>query len=259
MKLTEQQLATFHKDGIVAIENLFSQEEVDRLNFALAEVRAIRPPGAVAQRSSDSLRLIYGADHHHPLYERLVRHPRWVEPARQLLENEVYIHQLRINTKAAFDGEGWWWHQDFATWHFEDGMPDPEALMIGVLLDDCEPCNGPLQVIPGSHKLGHLDDNAPDRDKSGYTVMDLPRETIARLAREGGMQALTGKAGTVFFMHCNLVHGSSTNISPGERTIIYINVNSVTNAITKPVRADYFANKDFSPIQTLDDACLMAD
>jgi ectoine hydroxylase len=259
MKLNEQQLATFQKDGIVAVENLFSQPEIDRLHSALTEVKAARPPGSVAQRSSDSLRLIYGAHRHHPVYHRLVHHPRWVEPAKQLLESEVYIHQLRINTKAAFDGEGWWWHQDFATWHFEDGMPEPQALMIGVLLDECEPCNGPLQVIPGSHRLGYIDDNTPDQDKSGYTVMDLPRKTIAKLVHEGGMKALTGKAGSVFFMHCNLVHGSSNNISPGERTIIYINANAVSNAITKPVRADYFSNKDFTPIQPLDDACLLVD
>ncbi|MGH1357274.1 MAG: phytanoyl-CoA dioxygenase family protein [Burkholderiaceae bacterium] len=256
MKLTTDQIKTFNRDGIVAIPDLFSPGEIDRLAFALEEVKAKRPPGAVAQKSSDSLRLVYGAHLHHPLYAQLARHPRWVEPAKALLDSEVYIHQMRINTKAPFDGEGWWWHQDFATWHYEDGMPAPKALMIGILMDDCDACNGPLQIIPGSHRHGYIDQNAPDRDASGYTVMDLPRESITALVKDGGMRALTGKAGTVFFMHCNLVHGSGTNISPGERTIIYINVNAVDNAITNPVRADYFANRDFSPIQALADDCL---
>lgn len=256
MKLTPEQTQTFERDGIVAVENLFSADEIDRLAFALEEVKAARPPGAVAQKSGDALRLIYGAHMFHPLYAQLARHPRWVEPAKTLLDTDVYIHQMRINTKAPFDGEGWWWHQDFATWHYEDGMPAPQALMIGILMDDCDACNGPLQIIPGSHRHGHINDNAPDRDASGYTVMDLPRETIAGMVKDGGMRALTGKAGTAFFMHCNLVHGSSTNISPGERTIIYINVNAVSNAITKPVRAAHFANTDFSAIKSLADDCL---
>lgn len=259
MKLNAEQLATFEADGIVAVENLFSADEIDRLVFGLGEVKAMKPDGAVAQKSSDALRLVYGAHMHHPLYAQLARHPRWVEPAKALLESDVYIHQMRINTKAPFDGEGWWWHQDFATWHYEDGMPAPHALMIGILLDDCDACNGPLQIIPGSHRHGYIDDNAPDQDASGYTVMDLPRETIAALVKQSGMRALTGKAGTAFFMHCNLVHGSSSNISPGERTIIYINVNAVGNAITKPVRAPWFANTDFTPISSLPDDCLMID
>lgn len=259
MKLNPHQLTAFENDGIVAVENLFATSEIAKLKQALAEVKAERPEGSVSQRFSDSLRLIYGADRHHPVFARFARHPRWVKPAKQLLGEDVYIHQMRINTKAAFDGEGWWWHQDYATWRFEDGMPEPRALMIGLLLDDCETANGPLQVIPGSQRFGHIDDNTPDQDQSGYTVMDLPREQVTRLVRDGGMQALIGKAGTAFFMHCNLVHGSANNISPSERTIIYINVNAVSNAITKPVRADYFANKDFSPIKPLDDRCLLAD
>ncbi len=257
MILDDSTRATFERDGLVTLPGLFTPDEVDALRFALAEVKAMDIPSVIRERAGQALRLVYGADKHHPVYAALAAHPRWVLPAQQLLDDEVYIHQLRINTKAPFDGDGWWWHQDYATWRFEDGMMRPQALMIGILLDDCTPCNGPLQIIPGSHRHGHIDENAPDRDQTGYTVMDLPRETISRLVADGGMQALTGSAGTAFFMHCNLVHGSGTNISPDERTIIYINCNAVGNAITRPGRAEYFANPDFTPIRPMADDCLL--
>ena len=74
---------------------------------------------------------------------------------------------------------------------------------------------------------------------------------------EGGVEALTGPAGTVLFMHCNLVHGSTGNITPSARTIAYLNVNSTENPIPKFSRAEHFANRDFSHLQPYSDDCLL--
>ena len=257
MKLAEEQLAAFDKKGYVVLPELFSSREVEKMRAALSDVLKLDRPELVRERHSESVRLVYGADRFNATFDRLVHHPRWIGPARQLLKSDVYLHQLRINPKAPFDGGGWWWHQDYGTWRFEDGMPSARALMIGVFLDDMNECNGPLMVIPGSHRYGHIDDSQPDRDKSGYTVMDLPQSVIATLVEEGGAEALTGPAGTVLFMHCNLVHGSTGNITPSTRTIAYLNVNSTENAITKFGRAEYFANRDFSPLQAYGDDCLL--
>jgi ectoine hydroxylase len=258
MKLSAQQLADFETRGYVTVPALFSPEEVRVLKAALEDVkRRTDRPEVVRERTNDAVRLIYGAHRFDEVFRRLVHHPRWIEPARQLLGGDIYLHQLRINPKAAFDGQGWWWHQDYATWRFEDGMPSPRALMIGVFLDDMTAANGPLMVIPGSQRHGHIEDTSPDQDATGYTVMDLPKTLIAQLVRDGGIEAVTGPAGTVLFMHCNLVHGSVGNITPFERTIAYLNVASCENRTTKHDRAPWFCNRDFSPLQTLGDDCLL--
>lgn len=260
MKLSQEQLQAFERDGYVTVPALFTRDEVAVLRDALDRVKAMTDrPEVVRERTNDSVRVVYGAHRFEDVYRRLSRHPRWIEPARQLLGGDIYIHQTRINPKAAFDGQGWWWHQDYATWRFEDGMQSPRALMIALFLNDMTAANGPLMVIPGSQRHGHIDDTSRDHDRSGYSVMELPKALIAELTEEGGVDAVTGPAGTALFMHCNLVHGSAGNITPHERTIAYLNVASCDNPTTSGKRAEWFANRDFSPLQALTDDCLLAD
>lgn len=258
MQLNAEQLAAFERDGYVTIPALFATAEVAALRSALERIKTMTDrPEVVRERTNDAVRLVYGAHRFDDVYRRLSRHPRWIEPARQLLGGDLYIHQTRINPKAAFDGQGWWWHQDYATWRFEDGMPSPRALMIGLFLDEMTAANGPLMVIPGSQRHGHLEDTERDLDRSGYSVMELPRTLIEQLAREGGIEAVTGPAGTALFMHCNLVHGSVGNITPYERTIVYLNVASCDNRTTGGRRPEWFANRDFTPLEAAGDDCLM--
>ena len=57
------------------------------------------------------------------MFGLLARHPRLVEPLRQLFGEDVYVHQFKLNAKAAFEGDVWQWHQDYGTWARDDGMP----------------------------------------------------------------------------------------------------------------------------------------
>ena len=83
---------------------------------------------------------------------RLTRDPRLVNVARQILGSEVYVHQSRANMKPGFKGKEFYWHSDFETWHVEDGMPAMRALSCSVLLTDNNANNGPLMLVPGSHR-----------------------------------------------------------------------------------------------------------
>ena len=81
-------------------------------------------------------------------------HPRLVGPLKQYFGEDVYVHQFKLNAKAAFEGDVWQWHQDYGTWARDDGMPQARAMNIAVFLDEVMPINGPLLLIPGSHKQG---------------------------------------------------------------------------------------------------------
>ena len=74
------------------------------------------------------------------------------------------MHQFKINAKAAFDGDVWQWHQDYGTWARDDGMPEPRAMNIAVFLDEVMPINGPLMLVPKSHKHGVLKAGARSGD-----------------------------------------------------------------------------------------------
>ena len=63
------------------------------------------------------------------------------------------MHQSRINYKPGFHGKGFNWHSDFETWHAEDGMPSMHAVSASIVLTDNHHFNGPLMLIPGSHKV----------------------------------------------------------------------------------------------------------
>ena len=83
------------------------------------------------------------------LIAELVRDPRILDRARQILGSDVYVHQSRVNYMPGFTGKGFYWHSDFETWHAEDGMPSPRAVSISLALTDNYPFNGGLMVMPG--------------------------------------------------------------------------------------------------------------
>ena len=165
------------------------------------------------------------------------------------------MHQFKVNAKAAFDGDVWQWHQDYGTWLRDDGMPEPRAMNIAVFLDDVTPANGPLLFIPGSHKLGVVE-AGHDLETTSYPLWTLDRDKVTELAKQGGCVAPIGAAGSVLLFSSLLVHASPPNISPFDRTIVYLSLCHVDNHIRKFTRADWIAHRDFTPITALNDNCL---
>ena len=76
------------------------------------------------------------------------------------------------------------------------------------------------------------------------------------LAEQGGVVAPTGEPGSILMFHCNLVHASPPNISPWNRTIVYLSLCRVDNHIRRFKRKDWIAHRDFTPIAPLSDDCL---
>lgn len=259
MKLSETQVQEFEERGGLFFPELFSRAEIAALTGGLSELLARRGPEIVREKDgSDAVRLVFGAHAFQEAYRRMSLHPRVLEPVRQLLRDEAYIHQSRLNPKMDFAGGLWTWHQDFGTWHREDGMPEPNCVMTAVFLDDATAVNSPLLVIPGSQHHGISDDVTPEAGAQGYTVMEIDRGVVRRYAESAGIQALTGPAGSVAFLHCNIVHGSAPNISPYRRAIWYLNYNAVSNACTGKKRDWHHCNRDFTPLRPLGDDCLSA-
>lgn len=255
MKLTDAQLAEFHERGYLFLPGQFTAEEIAPLRAEAERLFGLQRE-EVWRESSGAARTAFAAHTYSEAFRRLGRHPRLLEPVRQILDGHVYMHQFKVNAKAAFDGEVWQWHQDYGVWQRDDEMPEPRAMNIALFLEEVTPANGPLLFIPKSHKRGVL---AAGHDLQGtsYPLWTLDRDTIARLADEGGIVAPTGPPGDVVLFHGNLVHASPPNISPWRRAIVYLSLCEVNNHIRRFKRPEFIAHRDFAPIEPLADDCLL--
>jgi ectoine hydroxylase len=256
MRLTDAQVAEFEREGWLFFPDLFQAVEVKLL---VDEAKAIfkLDREEVWREKSGVARTAFAAHTYNEAHRRLGADPRLIGPIEQLLRGKLYMHQYKINAKAAFDGEVWQWHQDYGTWQRDDLMPEPRAMNIAVFLDEVTPMNGPLFLIPRSHKAGVLA-AGHDLESTSYPLWTLDRATVRRLADEGGMVAPCGKPGSVLLFHSNLVHASPPNISPYDRTIVYLSLCETTNHIRQFKRKEWIAHRDFTPIQALPEGSLMA-
>ena len=246
MKLTDEQLAHFNEEGWIFLPDCFSPEEVAVLREEGEKIYATDRE-EVWRESSGAPRTAFAAHVYNEAFGILGRHPRLIEPLEQVFGEQVYMHQFKVNAKAKFTGDVWQWHQDYGTWARDDGMPEPRAMNISVFLDEVYPFNGPLMLIPKSHKHGVLA-AGHDTSTTSYPLWTLDEETVEKLVEEGGLVAPTGKPGGVLMFHGNLVHGSSGNITPFPRKIVYLTLNACSNYIRTPTRKEWIAHQDFTPI-----------
>lgn len=256
MQLSEAELKQFDEEGYLFFPERFTREEARILKSAADDVYQLERE-EVWRESSGVARTAFAAHQYNDTMGRLGAHPRLLEPVMQLVNGPVYMHQYKVNMKAAFDGDVWQWHQDFGTWHRDDQMPEPRAMNIAVFLDDVTAANGPLLFIPGSHKQGVLE-AGHDLETTSYPLWTLDREMVSKLAERGGCVAPTGPAGSVLLFSSLLVHASPPNISPMDRVIVYLSLCHVDNHIRQFKRPEWVAHRDFTPIEPLADDCLLA-
>ncbi|MSO75550.1 MAG: proline hydroxylase [Alphaproteobacteria bacterium] len=256
MRLTPEQRAEFDELGFLFLADCFAPEEVAALRGEAEEIyRSDRQE--VWRESNGAPRTAFAAHTYNEAFGLLARHPRLIAPVVDLLGEPVYMHQFKVNAKAAFDGDVWQWHQDYGTWQRDDGMPEARAMNIAVFLDEVMAINGPLMFIPKSHRQGVFG-AGHDLATTSYPLWTLDRETVTRLVAEGGIVAPTGKPGSVLMFHGNLVHASPPNITPYPRKIVYLTLCAVSNHITKYTRAEWIAHRDFRPIEPVADNALTA-
>lgn len=241
--ISREQAQQFDEYGYIVMRDLFSAEEVATLQQSatrlLSDPGSLSPETVISEPGVDEVRSIFMIHRQDVVMRRLAADERLAGIARFLLGDDVYIHQSRLNYKPGFVGKEFYWHSDFETWHVEDGMPRMRALSMSILLAPNTPTNGPLMVIPGSHrKYCACAGETPDENylsslkKQEYGVPDTL--TLAKLATDGGIEAPTGDAGTVVIFDCNIMHGSNGNITPFPRANAFFVYNAVSNRLGAP-------------------------
>lgn len=260
--VSKQQAAQFDSDGYLVLENLFDAEELALLqaetNSLLGDPASLAPDTIITEPGGNEVRSIFRIHAQNALMSRLAADERLAGVARFLLGDEVYIHQSRLNYKPGFQGKEFYWHSDFETWHSEDGMPRMRALSMSVLLAPNTANNGPLMLIPGSHRtfvscVGETPDDhyLSSLKKQEYGVPD--EDSLTRLVRAHGIVAPLGEPGTVVIFDCNIMHGSNGNITPLPRANAFLVYNARSNALVTPFNAKkprppFIASRDFTAL-----------
>ncbi|WP_428537235.1 phytanoyl-CoA dioxygenase family protein [Rhodopila sp.] len=155
------------------------------------------------------VRRIKAANLHDPAYAALTRHPKIIGVLQALWGPHIRFDTAKLNMKCAGFGAPVEWHQDWAFYpHTNENLA-----AVGVMFDDMAIENGPLMIIPGSHKGPTFDHHAdgvfcgamsPDNHDVDYTKA-IP---------------LTGKAGSITVHHVRAVHGSAPNVSDRDRRLL---------------------------------------
>lgn len=261
--LTAHQLHHYEDNGFLHFDDLLAPDEVQACLDELQRLRADETlkdtDEAVIEPGSRELRSIFAVHRSSDVLRRLAHHPKLVAIARQLLGSEVYIHQSRVNYKGGFRGKEFYWHSDFETWHVEDGIPAMRMVSCSIALTANTPHNGPLMLIPGSHQrfVSCIGTTPENHYKASLKQQDIgvPDDvSLTQLVEDFGITAPTGLAGSVTFFECNVMHGSSSNITPLPRSNVFLVFNSVHNTPVAPFcglapRPNFIAEReDFTPL-----------
>lgn len=236
----------FETEGYLVLEGLLGQDEVAALQAEtgrlLGDPAGLDADTVITEPGGGEVRSVFRIHDQSEVMARLAADARLAGLARFLLDDEVYLHQSRLNYKPGFHGKEFYWHSDFETWHCEDGMPRMRALSMSVLLAPNTANNGPLMLIPGSHRkyltcVGATPDNhyLSSLKRQEYGVPD--EDSLAALAHEHGIVAPVGDAGTVIVFDCNMMHGSNGNITPFPRANAFFVYNAVSNRLVAPFGA----------------------
>lgn len=258
--LSREQVTTYERDGYVSVPRWLSGDECRVL---LEEVERLARQGDenVMEPDDVTVRSVFDVHRNSVAAKRVLADDRLAGVAEQLLGSAVSIHHSRINFKPGFRGAPFQWHSDFETWHVEDGMPAPRALSAVVMLCTNYAHNGPLMVIPGSHRTfvrcpsGTHEDHY--RESLRAQRYGVPTElTIAMLVGENSIVQVTGEVGTVVFFDSNLMHGSAGNMTPYPRHNMFAVFNSVDNALVAPFgsfapRPAFLADRECAPLRPL--------
>ncbi len=260
MNLTKEQIASYHENGFLVIENLFSEEDVQVLKSRITSFNSFEDlPNIIREKNGEGIRSVFAPHKHDEIFDILYQDQRVAIPAQQLIEEDLYLYQYKLNLKKAFTGRSWEWHQDFSFWKLDDGVESPDMISAMIYLDDTRSYQGPIMVIPGSHKVDvldfeekeHLDTSIENLQNSlGEDLKySIQKKMIKKLAASAGIKVLEYAAGTCIFFHPNLFHASSSNISPFDRDTVIITYNSVNNRPkVEGNRPDFICLIDYSTI-----------
>ena len=253
--LSDEQIASYRRDGVLQIPGFFDAEELEPLRQACRQDPTVNGQlyGMVDSEGQAQPICIWtelGDD----IIGMIPRMARMVEATESLLGESCYHWHSKITIKpprcpALVD-----WHQDFYSW-YDDGVLFPRLITVGVAVEPATRENGCMQVVPGSHRMGRI----------GHGGFDLVRFELAK--EKLGVVHCELDVGDVVFFDCNTLHGSDSNPTDLARVLLLISYNAASNEPFETARGPNIdgafmnisaAERAYRPLEKLPDDVLAA-
>lgn len=215
--LSLKDIAFYQEHGYLGVEGVFSAAEVAELQRVTDDfVEQSRQftehtdvfdlePGHTPE--NPRLRRLKNPIAQHSVYDQTLRHPKVLAIVEQLIGPGLRTNGNKLNMKSAGFGSAVEWHQDWAFYpHTNDDL-----LAVGVAIDDMFMENGPLLVIPGSHKE-RIYDHHQEGIFVGAVTEDVPHADRA--------VPIELKAGGISIHHARTLHASAPNVSDRPRRLL---------------------------------------
>lgn len=250
--LSERDRAFYRENGYLVVKNVLSAGEVATLRRTVdgivdqargvAESNEVYDLEASHTAQQPRVRRIKMPTNVDPYFWTIARHPNIIDAVTSLIGPNVRLHTNKLNLKSAGHGAPVEWHQDWAFYpHTND-----DVLAVGVMIDDMGDDNGPLMVIPGSHK-GPVFDHHRDGRFCGAIAPDADGFDMSKAAK------LSAPAGSISIHHVRALHGSELNRSGRDRRLLLF---EMTAADAWPLAG---AMSPFSTLEEYDSRLLAGD
>ena len=216
--LSGDQITFYREQGYLTVPDALDLGTVERLSSIVAQwtIDALGVSESDVffdledshQASDPRVRRFKRPVRNHPEFNALARSDAVLDLMSPLIGDAIRISPTdnKINIKAPEYGAAVEWHQDWAFYPYTND----DLLAIGVALDDCAEENGPLMVIPGSHK-------GPVHDHHTNGVFCGAIDPATSGIDFSQAVPLTGRRGTMTIHHARTIHGSALNTSANPR------------------------------------------
>lgn len=221
--VSRSQIATFRNEGFLNYGPLLTPDETAELRDALQRVVEGRSPAQpeVARNllgeSEEIVIQVVNVWEAEPAFRRHLFHPKLVSIVAALMGTDtVRVWHDQAQVKPPRRGGPTVWHQDFPYWPV---IAPPDLVSAWVALEDADPENGCMSMVPRSHvwgtygqgTIGNTEDHAPAFDPA-FLPENERVEVVPCPVRAGG----------VMFHHCLTWHGAPPNRSERSRPAIAV-------------------------------------
>ena len=211
MKLTQEQLESFTKNGYFILRSFAKDSQCDaildiakaHLKHRVAPIETESEYNDVEDKSQITVRRL------RQVYNRDILFKEWMEDEnmrpilKQILGDKPLItlaHHNSIMTKMPYSSTQTSWHQDIRYWRFTNG----DLISVWLALDEERDDNGVLEFIPNSHTMEFKSEQF---DRKEYFLSDYPDNQKLIDTK----QSTVLQKGDVVLFHSKLLHRANKN------------------------------------------------
>lgn len=219
MALNASQIEFYRESGYLILENAIDSETLTRIRAKIDEFiqlsRSVESSDAIfdlaPSHSSHSpcVRRLKNPHIQDSLFHDLSRSSMIIDPVAELLGGTVRFDHSKLNFKPPNSDAAIQWHQDWGFYpHTNDDM-----LAVGVMIEDCTPDNGPMMIIPGSHR-----GPVYNHHENGIFAGGIDPDELGDLLGEA--IDCTAPAGSISIHHVRTLHASRNNATDSTRPLL---------------------------------------